>query len=60
MLASIFYFVGLRNHIGVHIARLRFLSGVRTSYGVLCGAKAQLLSLPILVQLLDTIFHFVT
>jgi len=56
---TLIYFFGLINHIGVHIARLGFLSGVRTSNEVLHCAKAQSLSLPILVQLLHPIFHFV-
>ena len=59
VLVSLIYFVGLRNHIGVHIALVPFLSGVRTSDGVLYCAKVQSLLLPILVQPLHPIFHFV-
>ncbi len=56
-LVSFIYVVGLRNYIGVYIARVHFLSGVRARDGILHSPNLQLLLLPILMQTLKPIFH---
>jgi hypothetical protein len=59
-LVSFIYVVGLRNYIRVYIARVHYLSGVRARDGILHSPKLQSLSLPILMQTLEPIFHFAT